>query len=307
MPRRGGRDRAHRDGRDQRLMLRAIDRVHANYTRARALYASWLRRQANGRPLRPGSVPDRREFQRLDERFHDQEQRNFAGAGHRRAGRPRVSWRIEERVIALARTYPVMGSRRIGARVGVDHKTVLRILREEGLRPYKVQVVHELRPGDRTARLRFCRWMLRKIRRNRHFLKNIVFTDESSFSSTSILNRQNVRIWRRRNPHAMVQRVQQGRFSVNVWAGILGNDYIAPVFLSNRLSSVEYLRFLRHTLLNRLRRMVPRNARNRIFLCMTVLHRISAGKSALFYNELLELDGSVVILRHTYGPPVHLT
>jgi len=97
----------------------------------------------------------------------------------------------------------------------VDH--VLCILREKGLRLYKVQVVHELRPGDRTAHLCFYRWMLHKIRRNRHFLKNIVFTDESSFS-TSILNRQNVRIWRRRNPHAIVQRVQQGRFSVNVWA-----------------------------------------------------------------------------------------
>lgn len=129
-----------------------------------------------------------------------------------------------------------------------------------------------------------------------------MFTDESSFSSTFILNRQNVRIWRRLNPHAMVQRIQQGRFSINVWAEILGNDYIAPVFLLNRLSSVEYLRFLRHTLLNRLRRIVPRNASNRIFLCMTVLHRISAGKSALFYNELLELEGSVVILCHTYGP-----
>jgi len=40
MSQRGGRDRAHRDGRDQRLMLRAIDLVHGNYTRARALYAS---------------------------------------------------------------------------------------------------------------------------------------------------------------------------------------------------------------------------------------------------------------------------
>lgn len=39
-------------------------------------------------------------------------------AGHRKAGRPCVSLRIEERVIALARTYPVMGSRRIGASKG---------------------------------------------------------------------------------------------------------------------------------------------------------------------------------------------
>jgi len=45
--------------------------------------------------------------------------------------------------------------------------------------------------------------------------------------------------------------------------------------------------FLHHTLLN-LRR-IPRNARNRIFFMHDVLYRISTGKSALFYNKLLEL------------------
>lgn len=83
-------------------------------------------------------MPDRQEFQKLDGRFNDQERLKVAGADHRRADRSRVNWRIEERVIALARIYPVIESRCIAVRVGITYTTVLRILREEGLRSYKV-------------------------------------------------------------------------------------------------------------------------------------------------------------------------
>lgn len=62
-----------RDGRDYRLMLRAIDQALGNYARALEIYAQWLRDRANGQRLRPGAIPDRREFQRLNQRFEDQE------------------------------------------------------------------------------------------------------------------------------------------------------------------------------------------------------------------------------------------
>lgn len=257
--------RRHRDGRDQRLMLRAIDQAFGNYARAREIYANFLQNRANGRQVHPREIPDRREFQRLDERFGDQERFEMRTAGHYRAGRPRIHWQTEERVIALARAFPVMGLRRIAARVGISHPTVLRIIREEGLRPYRVQIVQELRPRDRYARKAFCRWMLQKLRNNPNFLENVLFTDEASFSSTSILNRQNVRIWAYQNPHAMLQRVQQGRFAINVWAGIINNSYIGPVYLPLRLTSAHYLTFLRHDLVHRLRQIIPRERRNRVY------------------------------------------
>lgn len=127
-----------RDGRDQPLMLRAIDDAFGNYARAREIYAEIARNRAGNRPLRPNEIPDRRDFQRLAERFADQERFQDQRAGYHRAGRPRIQWRIEERVIALARAFPVMGLRRIAARVGTSHTTVRRIIREEGLRPYRV-------------------------------------------------------------------------------------------------------------------------------------------------------------------------
>jgi len=84
-------------------------------------------------------------------------------AGHCRAGRPRIYWQLEERVIALARAFPVMGLRRIAARVGISHPTVFRIIREKGLWPSRVQIMQELRPRDRYARKEFCRWTLQKL------------------------------------------------------------------------------------------------------------------------------------------------
>lgn len=189
----------------------------------------------------------------------------FEGAGHRRAGRPRVNWRIEERVIALAWSFPCMGLRRIAARVAIAPTTVSRIIREKGLRPYRVQYVQALHPTDYKARRKFCRWMLRKLNHNSKFLYNVLFTDEANFSSTSILNRQNIRIWAPRNPHAMHERFIQGHFSINVWADIVQNIIIGPVFLPAHLTSMRYLAFLRNDLLQHLRQTIPRHHRNNIY------------------------------------------
>lgn len=254
-----------RDGRDQRLMLRAIDHALGNYAEAREIYRRWLQAGANRRQLRPGEIPDRREFQRHDQRFNDQDRFEIQNAGYRRAGRPRIHWRTEDRVIALARSFPVMGLRRIAARVGIAHMTVRRIIREEGLRPYRVQRVQALQPRDHRVRRHFCRWMLRKLTNNPRFLENVLFSDEASFSTMSILNRQNIRIWAHRNPHAIQQRIMQGRFAVNVLAGIVGNNFIGSVYLPMRLNSQHYLTFLRHDFLHRLRQIIPRHHRNRIY------------------------------------------
>jgi len=141
-----------------------------------------------------------------------------------------------------------MDLRRI-ARVGVAHMTVRRIIRDESLRPYHVQYVQELQPEDHITRRNFCRWILHKLERNSYFLERVLFTDESSFSNIGMVNRQNLCIWALKNPHAMVERVNQGRFAINVWTGIVGNNIIGPVYLLLRLNSRNYLVFLQRNLL----------------------------------------------------------
>jgi len=128
-------------------MLCAIDEAFGNFGRAREIYRQWLFERTNGQLLRPGAIPDRREFQRLEQRFRGEERFAVQSAARRRAGRLRIHWRNTSRNIALARIYPVMGLRRIAARVGIAHMTVRRIIRDESLWLYHVQYVQNCNLG----------------------------------------------------------------------------------------------------------------------------------------------------------------
>lgn len=108
-------------------MLRAIDEAGRNYLLARQIYRDRIRN--NGR-----SLTSRRNFQRIDQKFSDEESVLRHISTHRGPGRPRVHWRKEKQVIALARIYPLMDLRNIAQQVRISHETVRRIICEEGLR-----------------------------------------------------------------------------------------------------------------------------------------------------------------------------
>ena len=51
-------------------------------------------------------------------------------------------------------------------------------------------------------------------------------------------------MWDSENPHAIVQSRHQYRFSINVWAGIVGNHLIGPHILTRTLNGNIYTEFL---------------------------------------------------------------
>lgn len=53
----------------------------------------------------------------------------------------------------------------------------------------KVQVLLE---GDSELRINFCRWIMNNVNNYQHFIKNILFTNESTFSQTGIINIHNL-------------------------------------------------------------------------------------------------------------------
>lgn len=122
-------------------------------------------------------------------------------------------------IMAFACAYSPLDLHKIIRRMRITHLTVRHIIGEEGLRPYKIHHVQALQPNDYTTQRSFCRWMLHKLQRDAHFLERVFwsvsFTDESSISSCSILNRQNVRIWTYRNVCAMVEKFNLERFTIN--------------------------------------------------------------------------------------------
>lgn len=79
---------------------------------------------------------------------------------------------------------------------------------------------------------------------DREFLKNIVFTDECTFTLNNEPNRQNCRIWDTKNPHAFLETRTQYPQKLNVWVGILGAHIIGPFFIDGNLTSVRFLEML---------------------------------------------------------------
>jgi hypothetical protein len=61
---------------------------------------------------------------------------------------------------------------------------------------------------------------------------------------TALFNYHNEHVWARQNPHATKESHFQRKFSVNVWAEIVGDTLLGPHMLPARLTGELYLRFL---------------------------------------------------------------
>uniref|UniRef100_A0A2A4JFB1 Uncharacterized protein n=1 Tax=Heliothis virescens TaxID=7102 RepID=A0A2A4JFB1_HELVI len=162
------------------------------------------------------------------------------------AGRPSHSAKLEEEVLGFFRHHPLASTRDAARVFDVSDNYVWRLLNREGLHPYHFTRVQELQPADYAARLAFCSWLRKEPR-------NIMWTDESTFTRIGMFNIHNAHYWTETNPRVARPDHILTRFSVNVWAGILGNRLLGPVFL-DRLNGDTYLELLE----TRVRRMLER-------------------------------------------------
>nr|CAI5842924.1 unnamed protein product [Callosobruchus analis] len=166
------------------------------------------------------------------------------------AGRPRTTRTvsIEEAILNNLLERPSLSTRTIGKSINLSNNIVWRVLREQMLHPYKFIQVQALEPQDYPLRLQFCNWFSEKCREDRNFSKCILYTDEAKFTREGIYNYRNSHIWDEENPHCIRQQGFQSKFSVNVWAGIVGDCLIGPYMLPNKLNGTMYTRFLEEVL-----------------------------------------------------------
>lgn len=83
-------------------------------------------------------------------------------------------------------------------------------------------------------------------RRNPNFIKSVLWTDESSFSTSGIFNRGITHYWARHNTREFQEIQFQGRQSVNVWCGFVQDQIIGPIFYHGVLTGQQYLNFLQN-------------------------------------------------------------
>ncbi|KFM64525.1 hypothetical protein X975_16921, partial [Stegodyphus mimosarum] len=106
-------------------------------------------------------------------------------------------------------------------------------------------------------RMAFATDMLRRIEDDAEFLKRIMFSDETSFHLSGIVNRQNVRIWGSENPYEY-REAQRDTPKVNVWCGLMHDGVIGPFFFTEKtVSSVVYLDMLENFVFPQLEELQP--------------------------------------------------
>jgi hypothetical protein len=87
-------------------------------------------------------------------------------------------------------------SAQMGFLLGSAHTAVRKMLK---FYPHRMQVFHELFPGDYAKRVNYCRWFKNPICGNIGVLDQVFFTDEVWLHLSCYVNSQNYRTWRTEN------------------------------------------------------------------------------------------------------------
>lgn len=151
----------------------------------------------------------------------------------------------------------VVSARQLAREHHISHSSVLRMLKNAKLHPYKMQMVQELIDDDPHRRVEFCDRFMTALDNHQIALQWVLFSDEATFSLHGHVNRQNCRYWADENPHWMRETHTQRPRKTNVWAGIIGDRILGPFFFDGNLTGPIYLDFLRDDVIPALRELFP--------------------------------------------------
>ena len=79
--------------------------------------------------------------------------------------------------------------------INMTRSSYHRVIKEAGLRPFRLTTVHELSDDDFDRRKEFCDIMLADFDRNSGLVDNIIWSDVSQFTLKSVMNHHNCCYW----------------------------------------------------------------------------------------------------------------
>ncbi|XP_048006642.1 uncharacterized protein LOC125241966 [Leguminivora glycinivorella] len=102
------------------------------------------------------------------------------------------------------------------------------VLRANDKHAFHYTPVQGLQEGDPARRFEFFKFLMHTDVDDIQFLQRILWTDESCFNREGITNLHNLHHWasKDQNPHVKRPTSFQQKFSVNVWAGVIGRRLI---------------------------------------------------------------------------------
>lgn len=161
-------------------------------------------------------------------------------------GRPsmRLGSNLETRILQYFNENPRASTRRAAAAFETNHVVIWRTLKDDGQHPYHFRRTQELLPLDFSARVAFCQWLQTEQCRDEAFVSKVLWSDEASFTRSGLVNSHNEHVWSHVNPHAYTTGNYQHQWRINVWAGILADRVIGPIFLPTIMDANAYLQLL---------------------------------------------------------------
>lgn len=157
-------------------------------------------------------------------------------------GRPTITKRKENQILRLALNKDNTGLRPVGKRVGVSFKTVQRVLRKNGAKPYHKYKTQKLTDQHKARRAVFANWMLKNFgsarsNQNLGFLINTDFSAKIKINPSR--NSKNDVVWAlSRDAASDKLESKEEKYSVGdmIWGGVSWRGLVPshkPVFMSD--------------------------------------------------------------------------
>jgi hypothetical protein len=159
---------------------------------------------------------------------------------------------------------PKLSLRKRAGDTGISKSLICKIYKENKIFAFKPRFLQNLEEGDDARRLYFCMIMGEKLIENRFFHRNIIFSDEATFTTNGVVSSQNCRYWSDTNPNFRIVTKSQYSKRVNVWCAISYNGIIGPYFIDGRLNQHKYLNLL-ETFFQQYLNTLPWDERERLY------------------------------------------
>ena len=161
--------------------------------------------------------------------------------------------------VALAFTQnPQKSKNRASSELGIERRSLGRLMHRVGLKMYVPQLIHGLLEDDSDRRLQFCEATLNEEREGDSILRKIVWSDEANFKLSGAVNRHNCVYYATENLKVTIEQ-QLNQPGVTVWAGLSCKGVVGPIILHMTVDQHVYLNMLTDTIITQVREQQQQN------------------------------------------------
>lgn len=160
----------------------------------------------------------------------------------RGAGGKKIPPEIDKQIIKYFKKNPRHSTGIAANRFHVSRTHVSQVLRDAGMKPYQIAPKkYYVASADDDKRVSLCRWILD------NSTTNILWMDESKFSNMNI-HHNRTHYYSKENPNIIEEKPVT--ISITVWAAVLNDVILGPIFFEENLTGELYLDLLKNKLPN---------------------------------------------------------